>query len=72
MATTKAHQKAVNKYIKRNYDRLHIIIPKGYKQVVDAYAKERGETINSLVNNFLRNEIGVSETEWKQGKNEEE
>ena len=67
MATTKSQQKAVNKYMKKNYDRLNIVIPKGYKQIVDAYAKERGESVNSLVNSLLRNELGISEAEWKRG-----
>ena len=67
MATTKAQQKAVNKYMRENYDRLNIIIPKGYKEVVNTYAKQRGETINGLVNSLLRTELGISEAEWKQG-----
>ena len=72
MATTKSQQKAVNKYIKGNYDRLNILIPKGYKQIVEAYARGHGESINGLVNTLLRNEMGITEAEWKQGKNEQE
>ena len=67
MPATKAQQKAVNKYMKKNYDRLNIVIPKGYKQVVEAYARERGESVNGLVNSLLRNAMGISESEWKQG-----
>ena len=67
MATTKAQQKAVNKYMKEKYDNLRVFIPKGRKRTVEAYAKERGESINGLVNFLLRNELGISEAEWKQG-----
>ena len=67
MATTKAQQKAVNKYMKEKYDSLRIFVPKGRKQAVEIYAKERGESINGLVNSLLRNELGISEAEWKQG-----
>ena len=66
VATTKSQQKAVYKYIKGNYDRLNILIPKGYKQIVEAHAKARGESINGFVNSLLRKELGVSESEWKQ------
>ena len=56
-----------NKYNSQNYDSLRIVVPKGRKQTVEAYAKERGESINGLVNSLLRNELGISESEWKQG-----
>ena len=67
MATTKAQQKAVNKYMKEKYDSLRIFVPKGRKQAVEIYDKDRGESINGLVNSLLRNELGISESEWKQG-----
>ena len=67
MAATKSQQKAVNKYMKKNYDRLNIVIPKGRKQTLDTYVKEKGLSINNLVNTLLRTELGISESEWKQG-----
>ena len=71
MAITKAQQKAVNKYMKKNYDSLRIVIPKGRKQSVEAFAKERGESINGLVNALLRDKLGISEAEWKKEKEHE-
>ena len=56
-----------NKYNSENYDSLRIVVPKGRKQTVEAYAKERGDSINNLVNTLLRNELGISEAEWKRG-----
>lgn len=47
------------------YDRLNLVIPKGKKQAVEAHAKSKGETVNSLVNELLRAEMGLSESEWK-------
>lgn len=68
MATTKAQQKAVNKYIKANYERLNITIPKGQKQAVEAHAKSKGESVNGLVNGLLRADMGLSEAEWKRAE----
>jgi len=53
------------RYNEKAYDRLAITIPKGRKADVDAYAKAQGESINGLVNGFLRNALDMSEEEWK-------
>lgn len=65
MATTKAQQKAVNKYVKNNYDSLRIVVPKGRKAAVEAHAKSKGESVNGLVNSLLRTDMGLSEDDWK-------
>lgn len=49
----------------KNYDRLAITIPKGQKEVVDAHAKSKGLSTNGLVNELLRNELGLAEEEWR-------
>lgn len=59
-----------NRYNEKNYDRLAIVIPKGQKQAVDAHARQKGTTVNGLVNGLLRAELGLSESEWK-AKDEE-
>lgn len=48
------------------YDRLAITIPKGRKADVEAHAKAKGESINGLVNNLLRADLGMTEEEWKE------
>ncbi len=65
MAYTKATMRAVDKYVKNNYDSLLVRVPKGRKQAVEAYARGRGESINGLVNGLLRSEMGLSDDEWK-------
>lgn len=47
------------------YDDLRIRIPKGRKTEVESYAQAQGESVNGLVNNFLRSTLGLSEEEWK-------
>lgn len=53
MPTTKAQQKAVNKYIKANYDRMALVLPKGKKQTIKDHAEKHGESVNSFVNRAI-------------------
>ena len=52
-------------YNEKAYDRLAITIPKGRKQVVEAYARDHGESINGLINRLVRDEIKMTDEEWK-------
>lgn len=65
MPVSKAQIKATNKYNASAYDRLNIVIPKGQKQAVEAHAASKGESVNGLVNTLLRENMGLSEGEWK-------
>ncbi len=49
MPTTKAQQKAVNKYMSANYDRINLTVPKGRKIEIKAYAEAHGESVNSFI-----------------------
>lgn len=49
MATTKAQQRAVNKYVKANYDRIEVKAPKGTKELLTAAAAEQGESLNQYI-----------------------
>lgn len=50
MPASKAQQKAVNKYIKNNYDVFQIRMPKGKKDKIKAHAENMGESLNSFIN----------------------
>ena len=52
-------------YNEKAYDRLAITIPKGRKADVEAHARSRGKSINGLVNDLLRDDMGITEEEWK-------
>ena len=65
MPTTKASQKAVNKYMKANYDRINLTVPKGRQTAIKAFAEERGESVNGYINGLIRADMGLSEDEWK-------
>ncbi len=57
--------RAKNKYNSANYDSLRIVVPKGRKQAIEAHAEKIGESINGLVNRLIRENMGLSDEEWK-------
>lgn len=46
---SKAQQKAVNKYVKNNYDRINVTFPKGQKDIIQNAAEAIGETVNGYI-----------------------
>lgn len=64
MPVSKAQIKATNKYNSANYDNLRIVIPKGRKAAVEAFAKSRGESINGLINRLIKAEMGLDD-DWE-------
>ena len=65
MPATKAHMNATNRYMAKAYDNLRIVVPKGRKAEIEAYAREHGTNTNALVNLLLRKELGLDEAHWK-------
>ena len=53
MATTKASQKAVNKYMKENYDSVNLTMPKGKKEAVQTHAALRNESVTAFINRAI-------------------
>ena len=49
MPVSKAQQRAVDKYVKENYDRIEIKVPKGRKAEIQAHAEARGESVNGFI-----------------------
>lgn len=46
---SKSQQKAVNKYVKNNYDRINVTFPKGRKTEIKAHADAHGESVNAFI-----------------------
>lgn len=53
LAVTKANQRAVNKYVKNNYDRINVTMPKGKKDTLKAHAEAMGESVNAFINRAI-------------------
>jgi len=72
MPASKAQQKAVNKYMSANYDRINLLIPKGRKETIETRAKENGESVNGYLNRLIQTDLGLPAEEWKAAKKEKE
>lgn len=53
MPVSKAQQASVNKYVKANYDRINVTMPKGRKDEIKAHASARGESVNAFINRAI-------------------
>ena len=54
MSVPKANQRAVNKYVKNNYDRINVTFPKGEKENIKAHAESKGESVNAFIARAVR------------------
>lgn len=57
MSTSKAQQKATAKYVKQNYDRIEVKVPKGRKTELQAHAAKRGESVNGFINRAIDEQV---------------
>ena len=53
MPVSKAQQKAVNKYMSENYDRINLTVPKGQKEIINAHAEAHSESVNGFINRAI-------------------
>ena len=49
MPASKAQQRAVNKYMANNYDRINLTVPKGQKDIIKTHAEAHGESVNAFI-----------------------
>ena len=64
-AKKRANKKWNDAHMKERYDRFQIVLPVGRKSAVEAFARDRGLSVNGLVNSLLQHEMGLSDDEWK-------
>ena len=62
MTVSKAQQKAVNKYMAENYDRINLTVPKGQKEVIKAHADGMGESVNAFIGRAINTQIEMDKT----------
>lgn len=61
-----------DRYNAKAYDEIKLRVPKGRKAAVEAHAKQKGESVNGLVNSLLRADMALSESDWKKPPEERE
>ena len=54
---SKAQQRSVNKYVKENYDRINVTLPKGKKEIIKAHAESMGESVNGFISRAIDHQI---------------
>lgn len=65
MKQNKSHNRAVNKYIKKHYDRINLTLSKGDKEIIKRVAASRGMSVNGFIKSVLNAEIARCKTESK-------
>lgn len=53
-----------NRYNAKAYDNIRVVVPRGRKADIEAHATAVGRSVNGLVNDLLRGELGMTEKEW--------
>ena len=54
---SKAQQKAVQKYVKKNYDRIELTVPKDQKDFIAQRATAAGESVNGYIKKAVEERI---------------
>lgn len=52
-------------FTQANYSRISVTIPKAQEAAVKLHASHRGLSVNGLINELLRSDMGLSVAEWK-------
>ena len=53
-----------NAYVRKAYDRINFVVPKGRRAELNAKLKADGKTLGGYLNTVLREYLGLSESEW--------
>lgn len=54
------------RYNERAYDRFTVAVPKGRRIDLEACAAARGESVNGMINELLRQACGMDASTWRQ------
>lgn len=53
MSKSKTSAAVKNRYNKKTYDRIEVVVPKGKKEQIKQHAEQRGESVNSFINRAI-------------------
>ena len=63
MAT--AQTRASNKYQAKAYDRIALLVKKGDRELIKAYAESQGKSLNGYINDLIQADMNKSATTKK-------
>ena len=66
MAISEARHRANEKWNAKAYDEIKIRVPKGDKELIQAFAQANGETVNGFINRLITEAMGVEKTDNNQ------
>lgn len=52
-AKKRANEKWNNENLKKRYDRIQVVVPKGKKEIIQSAAKASGESVNAFINRAI-------------------
>jgi len=52
--------RAIEKYKKKSYDRIELLVYKGEKDRIKEFAKSRGKSLNGFITELIRKEMNSS------------
>lgn len=67
MPASKAQQKAVNKYMSANYDRINLTVPKGRRDKIKAHAEAHGESVNGFIGRAIDETMDRDSAQGQEG-----
>ena len=53
MAVSEKQKQYVDRYIKNTFDEIKLRVPKGRKSIIQNYAANKGESLNSFLNRLI-------------------
>ena len=62
MAISEARHRANEKWNAKAYDEIKVRVPKGDKEKIQAFAQEKGETVNGFINRLIMEAMGLDKT----------
>lgn len=65
-ARKRANKKWNDENLNKKYDRIQLVVPKGRKSDIEAYARSQGESVNGFMNMLIRDALNMTEEEWKE------
>lgn len=54
---TEARKKANQKYNEKSYDQIKVLVKKGEREKIKKFAEERGKSLNSYINDLIKNDM---------------